>query len=185
MIFGIKKMNTIKYLGISFLTLILVSATAKRVDLEKKSLLSNRIELKVPKEFQIMSEEMMNTKYPSDRKPKLVYTNRSGGINVALNLTESQANQNLIIPYKDNLLETFKGIYPSAEWKSSGVKEINGRKVGYLELVTPAIDTKIYNLIFFTDLDGKLLLCTFNCTINDMEDWIPTAKEIMNSLRVK
>lgn len=173
-----------KYFGLLLLALVLVSATVN-IELEKKSLLNNRLELKVPKDFQIMSEEMLNTKYPTDRRPKLVYTNESGGINVALNLTESRATQNEIVSYKDYLLQTFKSAYPTAEWKSNGVKTVNGRKIGYLEFVTPAIDTEIYNLIFFTDLDGKLLLCTFNCTINSMNEWNSTAKEIMHSLRVK
>ncbi|MFY7729462.1 MAG: hypothetical protein ACOVRN_08100 [Flavobacterium sp.] len=57
--------------------------------------------------------------------------------------------------------------------------------MGYIELVTPALDTDIYNLMFFTDLNGKLLICTFNCTKKDMEEWTPVAKEIMNSLEVK
>lgn len=173
-----------KYIGLLLLALFLVSATVN-IELEKRSLLNNKLELKIPKDFQIMSDEMLSTKYPSDRRPTLVYTNPSGGINVALNLTESRATQNQIPTYKEYLLETFKNAYPSAEWKSSGVTTINGRKVGYLEFVTPAIDTQIYNLFFFTDLEGKLLLCTFNCTIKSMNEWSPAAKEIMNSLRIK
>ena len=178
-------MKTLRNPGLIFLTFILVSASVIAIDLEKRSLLNNRIELKIPTAFTIMSQDMMKTKYPSEQRPGLVYTNKSGGINVALNLTQNPADQSLIGPYKENLLQTFKSIYPSAEWKSSGVKEVNGRKVGYLELVTPALDTEIYNLVFFTDLDGKLLLCTFNCTKNSIAEWTPIAKEIMGSLKVK
>ena len=100
-------------------------------------------------------------------------------------MTENKANQDLIEPYKDNFVKTFKNMYPSADWKDSGVKMINGKKFGFLELVTPAVDTEIYNLMFFTDLNGKLLLCTFNCTKKDIKEWETTAKEIMNSLKIK
>ena len=62
---------------------------------------------------------------------------------------------------------------------------MNGRKVGFVELITPAIDTKVYNLIFFTDLNGQLLLCTFNCTEKNIGQWQPAAKEIMASLKLK
>ena len=128
---------------------------------------------------------MMKMKYPSERRPALVYTNKTGGINVALNLTQNKASQNLIPTYQDNFVKTFENLYPSADWKSKGIKEINGQKIGYLELITPAMDTEIYNLIFFTDLDGKLLICTFNCTKKGMTEWTPIAKEIMNSLKIK
>jgi hypothetical protein len=178
-------MYTFRNLGIVILTLFLISATFTKIELGLKSLLNDKVELKIPLDFEIMSDEMIQTKYPSANRPTLVYTNKSGGINVALNLTQHQANQNIISSYKDTFVQSFKNAYPSAVWKDSGVKEINGRKVGYIELVTPAIDTEIYNLVFFTDLEGKLLLCTFNCTKKDTRDWIPIANEIMNSLKIK
>ena len=170
---------------LTILSLALISFAFSTIELETKSLLNDRLELKIPKAFGIMSEEMMQTKYPSERRPTLVYTNETGGINVALNLTQNQAKQNILQAYTDNMVSTFKQIYPSATWIGNGIKEINGKKVGFMELVTPAIDTEIYNLMFFTDLDGKLLLCTFNCTVENMDEWTPTAHEILNSLKVK
>jgi hypothetical protein len=178
-------MNKIKITGLAMLVIVLTTAFTLTIDLENKLLLKGKVELKIPKYFNIMSEELMKLKYPSDRRPTLVYSNESGGINVGLNLTQNQASQQQISAYKDNFVQTFKKVYPSAAWKDSGVRIINGRKVGYLELITPAADTDIYNLMFFTDMNGKLLLCTFNCTKKDMNEWAPTAKEIMNSLKIK
>jgi hypothetical protein len=178
-------MNRIKTIVLTVLTIVLTTGFTLTIDLETKSLLNNKVELKIPKAFDIMSEELMKLKYPSERRPTLVYSNESGGINVALNLTQNKANSKLIPSYKDNFVQTFKNLYPSAEWKDSGVMTINGKEVGYLELVTPAMDTEIYNLVFFTDLDGKLLLCTFNCTKKSINEWTPIAKEIMHSLKVK
>jgi hypothetical protein len=178
-------MKEIKFTTLAIVVLLLASAFSFIVELESKLLLDGKIELKIPEDFGVMEEAMMKIKYPMESRPTLVYTNESGGINVALNHTQNKANQDMITAYKDNLVQTFKNVYPSAKWKDSGVKEINGRKVGYMELVTPAIDTEIYNLLFFTDLDGRLLLCTFNCTKKDMKEWIPVGEEIMNSLVVK
>jgi hypothetical protein len=180
-----KFMSKIRAFGLAILMLALATAFTVTIDLEKKSLLSDKVELKIPKGFEIMSEGMMKIKYPSERRPALIYTNETGGINVALNLTQNKASQDLISAYKDNFVKMFKNMYPSADWKDNGIKEINGKKIGYLELVTPAIDTEIYNLMFFTDLDGKLLLCTFNCTKKDINEWTPIAKEIMFSLKIK
>ena len=178
-------MKNLKLVFIGMLLIPLLSMTIGKIELELKSLLDDKVELKIPKEFDIMPEELMKLKYPSERRPTLVYSNESGGINVALNLTQNKASQDLIEPYVENFVNTFKNIYPSAEWKGSGVKEINGQKIGYLKLITPAIDTKIYNVMFFTDLDGKLLLSTFNCTEKSITEWEQTADEIMNSLKIK
>ena len=169
----------------SMFTMIIMAAFVPAPDLVVKSLLNDKIEIKIPEEFEIMSEDMMKLKYPSERRPTLVYTNETGGINVAFNLTENQANQEVIPAYKESFVQTFKNLYPTAEWIDDGVKNINGKDIGYLELVTPAADTEIYNLTFFTDMDGKLLLCTFNCVKDSQDEWAPTAHEIMNSLTVK
>lgn len=170
---------------IGLLGVILVSWTTLNIELEKRKILNDRVEILLPTEFEIMSEEMMKIKYPSERRPTLVYTNKTGGINVAFNHTSSKATQADIDNYTNSLVNTFKNLYPSAEWKATGVNEINGRKVGYLELITPAIDTKIYNLMFFTDLDGRLLLCTFNCVDKEQNNWTESAKQIMNSLTIR
>jgi hypothetical protein len=164
---------------------ILMSFTLETIDLEKKTIFNNKIEILLPKEFEVMTEEMMAIKYPNGRRPTLVYTDEAGGVNVAFNHTASQAASGQIDTYKESMESTFKNIYPSATWKGTGVKEINGKKVGYLELITPAIDTKIYNLIFFTDFEGRLLLCTFNCVEKKQKEWTESAKQIMSSLKVK
>ncbi len=178
-------MIKVKLFALSLFCLLLSSATLDKITLVPKLLLDNKVELKIPADFGIMNDEMMKLKYPSERRPTLVYSNTSGGINVAVNLTKSKANQDLITTYMDSFVRTFKNIYPTAEWKDSGVTVINGRKVGYQELITPALDTKIYNLMFFTDLDGQLLLCTFNCVEKNIKEWEPYAKEIMQSLTIK
>lgn len=154
------------------------------VELISTVLLDGKIELAIPTAFEIMSEERMKIKYPSAQRPSLVYTNESGEINVALNYTESPANPQLLPAYKDNFVQTFERMHPTADWRGSGLQSIQGKEIGYLELITPAIDTDIYNLLFFTDLEGKLLLFTFNCTKRHLEEWAPRARAIMDSLRV-
>ncbi|MBK6962634.1 MAG: hypothetical protein IPH20_01530 [Bacteroidales bacterium] len=164
--------------------LVIASAFNLAFNLESKLLLDGKIELKIPEDFELMKEDMLKVKYPMESRPTLVYTNESGGINVALNHTQNKADQDMITAYKDNLVQTFKSVYPSTKWKELGVKEINGRKVGYMELVTPAMDTEIYNLLFLPILKAG---CLFAHLIvqKDMKDWTPVGKEIMNSLIVK
>jgi hypothetical protein len=175
-----KRLSTI---SVYLFALFLFSAAIVRVELEERVVLDKKVSLKIPKGFEVMQEEMLKVKYPAERRPTLVYTNASGEINVALNLTANKASQELMPAYQENFRQTFTKLYPSAKGMKSGVEEVNGRKMGFIELVTPAIDTEIYNLIFFTDVDGQLLLCTFNCTVKDQVAWQPTAKEIMASLK--
>lgn len=153
--------------------------------MEVKSLLSDKIEILLPKGFEIMSEEMLKTKYPSEKRPTIVYTNKEGSINVAFNHLQSKASIEQLPEYKKTFENTFKKLYPSATWYSNEIRKINNRDTGILEFLTPAVDTQIYNLIAFTPVDRKLLLISFNCTKEQMEAWKSIGINIINSLKVK
>ncbi|NVK65015.1 MAG: hypothetical protein HWE22_10535 [Flavobacteriales bacterium] len=175
-----KTLSLLLFVGIS----IFSSVNAQDAELEVKTLLNDRVELKIPTSFNIMSEEVMKLKYPSERRPEIVYSDESGGINVGVSFTDNQASQDDLFKLVETFEKTFSNVYPSAEWFGFGIQYVNDRKVGYIEFITPAIDTEIYNLMFFTDLDGKLLICTFNCTRKSIEEWSGTAHEILNSLNI-
>ncbi|MEG0258731.1 MAG: hypothetical protein RR651_02565, partial [Lysinibacillus sp.] len=54
---------------------------------------------------------------------------------------------------------------------------------GFLEVITPAIDGDIYNLMFFASIDGQALMGTFNCMEKDIETWQPVARAMMETLQ--
>ncbi len=154
------------------------------IELEKRILLDNKIEILLPKDFNVMPEEMRKLKYPSTNAPKLVLSDENGTVNIAFSITNSKANQEVITAYLEVLDKTMSSAHPDAEWKGKGIEVINGKKVGYLKLNTKAIDQPIYNYLFFTDLDGKLLIGTFNCITKLAAEWMPVADEIVKSLKV-
>jgi hypothetical protein len=47
----------------------------------------------------------------------------------------------------------------------------------------PEMGHEVYTLVFFTDVQGKLLICTFNCADRQKPEWEPLAKKILNSLK--
>lgn len=153
--------------------------------LEKKEVIANRLEILIPQTFSKMSEEMAKIKYPSERRPTVIFTNENASINIAFNHTQNEVLNEQINEVKNSLKESFSNLYPSATWYDQRVETISGKNVGIMELLTSAIDTKIYNLIFFFELDGKLMLGTFNCTEKEMEAYKPVASNIVKSLIIK
>lgn len=153
--------------------------------LEAKKVLNDKVEILIPKGFTIMTEEMAKVKYPMENRPSLIYTDEKGSINIAFNHTETPVQDSLIKDMKDPMKQAFSGMYPDATWYRDEVIQINGKNVGVFELLTPGVDTKIYNLIFFTELDGKMLMTTFNCTEQQMAEWKPLAQEILQSYKVQ
>jgi hypothetical protein len=170
----------------SFLFMVLTIGFQSGIELEKRSLLNNRIEMLIPKHFKQMSAEMLDLKYPkSSSRPTFVLTNETGGVNVGLNHMSNPANPTLIESYKNMVKAQFEKAFPTAIWKGDGVRTINGKQVGYVKFIADAIDQKVYNYIFLTDLDDKLLCGTFNCVERLLPEWEKASEEIVNSLRVK
>ncbi|MED1918365.1 hypothetical protein ACFVS2_32850 [Brevibacillus sp. NPDC058079] len=153
--------------------------------LEAKKVLNDKVEILIPKGFTVMSDEMAKEKYPMENRPSLIYTDEKGSINIAFSHTETPIQDSLLKDMKDPMKQAFSNMYQDATWYRDEVIQINGKNVGVFELLTPAADTKIYNLIFFTELDGKMLMTTFNCTEAQMEEWKPLAQEILMSYKVQ
>lgn len=169
----------------SFVVISALLFSNMTVELEKMALLEGKIELLMPKGWKPMSEELIKIKYPGARPPKLVYSDATGAISVAFNHTDSKASAENLEKYKEVLKGSLENAYPDAEWEDHGIKDFNGKKAGYFKLITETPSDKIYNYMVFTDLDGKLLICSFNCTSKKMKEWKPVAEQIMGSLKVK
>ena len=168
---------------ISF-TLTLPALAQPAEALTPKVLLGGTVQVLVPAGFAPMSQELLRVKYPSTRRPTLVYSNASGSINLALNHTANPLQPNQLAEMHQAMETMFKRLYPSAVWFQSGLKTINGRAFFLLDLRTPALDTEIRNLMVGTSLQGRLLLITFNVTQQHEARWLPTAQKILASIKV-
>ena len=164
--------------------IVLVEATVGGILLQPKTVINEKLTLLIPQGFSIMDEEMLSLKYPSERRPTLVYTNESGSINLAINHTKDRMPQTDIGAFHKQMDGMFRNLYPSATWFESGVIDINGREWLTLNLRTPAIDTEIRNIMVGTSVEGRLLLVSFNVTKEQEDQWLEPAKAIVQSLRV-
>ncbi|MBN2008701.1 hypothetical protein JW960_05105 [candidate division KSB1 bacterium] len=177
-------MKAIKYLAVICIMVINHTFASTAVNLVSTRVIDDRVEMLVPSNFQIMSEDVLKLKYPSEQRPTKVYTNEAGSVNLAFRLTDSAIPHGDISKGLPVLNTMFSHLYPSAHWLDSQVLSINNRQFGKFELITPAVDTQFYNLMFVCELDGRMLLFTFNCPKNQMKDWRPSAYKIMKSVRI-
>ena len=158
--------------------------TVDGIQLTSKSLLDGKLTLLVPKGFQIMDEEMLRIKYPNRNRPTLVYTNEPGSINVAINHTANRITMDQLAEAHQQMERAFRQNFPSAKWYQSGLIEIQGRKWMTLNVQTPALDTKIRNIVAGTSLDDRFLLVTFNVTEELEEKWLKAAEAVIQSIRI-
>lgn len=155
------------------------------IQLENRSLFNNKIELLVPKDFFPMSKEMLELKYPQQNRPTYVLTNENGTVNIGFRQLPMAGDEKMIASYMDIIKLTFQRTFPDATWKGNGTILVDGKNMNYLKVITRAVDQKIYNYIFLTGLEGKILMGTFNCTEKLLPKWETTAEIIVRSLHIK
>ncbi|MFX3633297.1 MAG: hypothetical protein ACE3L7_30550 [Candidatus Pristimantibacillus sp.] len=159
----------------------IVRIGTEMVPFMKQRLLEDKIAVYMPKSFKLMTPSAAAIKYPSERRPGLIFTNDIGTINLAFNYTVNPLDESDIEPFRDAMVEMLKRMQPVLQWYEDGIKEIDGRSIGYCEFLTPAMNVNLYNLMFFVSLEDRALLCTFNCIEDEMVDWKKIAINIMDT----
>ena len=171
--------NITKTENLSEIETTLVITTNKGNNIETQYEMFDGFKIKIPSEFKIMSDEIVNVKYPNGNAPSLVYTNDKTTINVVLVMNDVTMKNSQIEEYVKTMESTYKNY-------SKDVKlnfwERNNHKIGEMEFTTQGSDTEIYNHIITFSVNDKLRLVNFNCTKEQMNEWQKVSKFIMDSI---
>lgn len=135
----------------------------------------------IPAEFGIMNDEYLKVKYPSENRPTIAYTNDDASINIVLNLDDHELANADVEKYVKVLEDTLNNFVEELELKFS---VLNGHKIGELEFISSAVDTKIYNHMIVFSLNGKLRLISFNCIEEYKDEWQDVSDYIVKSLKI-
>lgn len=157
----------------------------EQISFSRRILVDGKMEIVMPDNFTIMSEEDAKMKYPSERRPSIIYTNKETSINLTFNHTAYEIEPDEMEDFKDTMIAVIKRAQPAAKWLKDGVMEIDQKDVGYCMYMTPALDCNLFLYQLFTELEGKALLITFTCTDEEREDWEAIAHVMMESLKWK
>lgn len=163
---------------------IAATVSALSQELAPRTFFDGQLTLLMPVGFEPMSEEMLSFKYPNERRPTLVFTNPSGSVNVALNHTQNRVLNDQLPELHQALDQMFRQLFPSAEWNRSETGQRNGMRYSTLDLITPAIDTEIRNIMMAVSLDDRMLLVSFNCVRELEAQWAPLGQQIIDSISV-
>ena len=171
--------NITKTENLSEIENTLVITTNKGNNIETQYEMFDGFKIKIPSEFKIMSDEIVNVKYPNGNAPSLVYTNDKTTINVALVMNDVTMKNNQIEEYVKTMESTYKNY-------SKDVKlnfwERNNHKIGEMKFTTQGSDTEIYNHIIAFSVNDKLRLVNFNCTKEQISEWQEVSKFIVDSI---
>jgi hypothetical protein len=179
-------MMHVKFLFRLLIALFLPVFSFAQNDLEEKSLLDHKISLLVPQSFHVMTPAEYAIKYPNPkRKASLILTNKDLTVNLVVDyLQQYGLADEQVEPFKDMQLAAIQKSHPESAVIDNGMKTIAHKKIGFFKVLTQASDQKIFNYFLVTNLDGKVLLMTFNCGENVRAGWEGPMDKMVSSLKL-
>lgn len=146
-------------------------------------LLDGKVMIAVPREFELMSDEMARLKYPSERRPPIIFTNTEGTVNITVRPTTQNVTNGTIDLARTTLTESFRSIYPSGNVGST-LFDLGDRTAFFIRMTTPAVDSEIRNMIMGAAVDDRLVLFGFNVTRELESKWLDVGTIILMTILI-
>lgn len=151
--------------------------------LEEKEIYDGKIKIILPKDFEIMSDDLVASKYSFDDRPDYVYTSEDTTVNFNFSLEEGEISNDEIEEIRDIILKEFKRIYPASKMENIEMLENEEKKIGTFSFTVPVLDGDLFNRIYFIPLEIGLLILTFSCDIFQKKEWASILNEIILTIK--
>lgn len=161
-----------------------IKILGKWIYFERRPLAKEKITMMVPKEFVPMSSDMAKIKYPSEQRPETILTDETGTINLMFQYMEGEGNNATIESFRNQIFGMMKRVNPGIKEQEIGLVDVAGKQIAYVEFSNPAMDGKLYNLMFYLAVEGQPLMGSFNCRTKEMKYWRSAAFEMMQSIEM-
>lgn len=170
----------IRSLLLVIICIITSAAFAKEISLD-----DGKITFEAPDGFESIPQEVIDIKYPSSRAPKYVIGNSSAATTIAYDLKPHDIPQDKIDEARETFSKMFPRMIPGLQWKENKTIELSGRKWGYLEMTSTAVDTDIYNIMLFTGYNAQMLIFNFNSTKEEFRRYEKALRESLKTITLK
>ncbi|MCC9166712.1 hypothetical protein [Pontibacter harenae] len=177
---------------LAFLAIILLAGVAFAQPKLKKTQISKEISVSLPQDFTPMTDDMIARSYPATTKPLAVYTAPSGQIDFSVTQKRSMFGAGdldmLREFYKASIMEKFTKV----DFIRQEVTKIKGQPFIVFEFVSSLAGEKNsmlkpvqkYSIIQYTIKGDQLMIFTLHAPFAMKNDWQPTAREIMDSVKM-
>lgn len=152
----------------------------------KVLMFEDKLSVMMPNEFVIMLPELVDTKYISEKKTDVIYTNLDGSVNFSFNLLVTSLGEK-DMSYAINMLKTMiKNMNPAyIFFEDKTIESISGNSISLIQFKSYGIDEAAYNIIYLVSIDKYIIQGAFNCQYNDMDEWKRAALEIIKSIKLE
>lgn len=159
--------------------MIVTTSSGIEVETEYTYINNNDFYVKIPKIFKELTDDEISSKY-SGYLPEVVFSNDDSTVNVAFSLTDKKIKDVQIESYINYLFNSLKS---NNEIINNQIYTVDDHTVGRIEFVNKIVDSEIYNNMVCFSYNDRLVIVSFNSTIELRDEWEIVGKFIINSLK--
>ena len=167
----------------------MVHIYGEEVEFEQKTVEELRIRMLMPKKYDLLDEEVKEVLFPLGNRPSHVFASGDVQGNVSMNLTPSAVPNEHIKDFMPMIKKLMEQMGPKTKILRTEViqKEIAPKEeinIGIMQFLSHAIDMKVYNVMSFFSMEGKLLILTISFPNKLSERYVTLAKQMIDSLEI-
>lgn len=177
-----------------FILTQVIAFTSQAQDKLVATKVGDDILMKIPESFTNMSDGERIGKYVSSRTPIAMYSSEDRLVDLGINTNIMQLSAGDEETMRNFYRGTFQSLFDEIEYYQDTIREINGRKFIVFEFLStlkeenafsgPSIERN-YTYIQYTSYNDQVLLFNFGCKPRLMQQWKSTAREMMESIKIK
>ncbi|EOI7796417.1 TPA: hypothetical protein ACJIWH_004856, partial [Yersinia enterocolitica] len=166
-----------KILVASFAMIMAISAHAE-MKMERIDFPSLKLSIEIPQTFTPMPEDMAKIKYPSEKRPLVIYGDERGKASLGITAGRSAMSAAKLDMMKETMLKMLTNYSPQAE-----AMIVDGHKAWLITFRSQAADTEILNMLLMTSENEKAVQVSFNMTKDLETQYQDVARATLLSLK--
>lgn len=147
-------------------------------------LLDGKISLRIPEDFVYLDGDVIHSIYPLGNRPQVVMGNEPFYFMLGFNHTQHRIPEEQIKEFPALAKAMLEKCGPKANVIKSEAIYCGGRSVALMTLVNQTLDEAMYNIMFYSNVAGRLLIGFINFRYQDNKRLVPLAEEIIRSYRI-
>lgn len=160
-----------------------VFACGRELLFQEREILKKQMWIWLPDEFAPLGKELVKVKYPNENRPQIIYTNPETTVNISFSHRWEKLEAGQEAQVRDAIGQVILNVFPACGSIGKESVQAAENEVAWMDFVTPGVDTRIYNLMFFTTLKGRLFMGNCNCLADDQDEWKGLFVQMLATIR--
>lgn len=155
----------------------------KKICFRQDALFDNKMSVMLPDNFKDMSPEAAKSKYPMEQRPQVIKTSEDTKINFTFSLIDQPITNEQVEELVKYIKKILRNAKPDIRFVEDKIQEVNKLTIGWFDFVSNGYDQKIYNLMYYLPIDGKVMHGIFNCPLQDADVWKTIILQVIQTIR--